>query len=58
MQLLTASYGTGYTYPAVLRTIAEWVADWSWGNDTAAHLHVTLPRGRVLSVFVEHEDPE
>ncbi|MBW2672473.1 MAG: hypothetical protein JRD89_03535 [Deltaproteobacteria bacterium] len=57
MEMLSADYGTSYTYPAPLHTIAGWVGDWSYGNDTAAHLHVTLPRGRILSVFVEHEEP-
>lgn len=63
MEMRTADYGSGYNYPAALHAAAK-VDDWSYGNDTAAHLHVELPNGHFLSVFVEHalrskrEEPE
>ena len=52
--MINADYGDGYTYPAALLAAATAVEDWSYGNDTAAHIHITLHGGRTVALFVEH----
>jgi len=55
--LKAANYGPSHTYPEALTAVAK-VEDWSYGNDTAAHLHLELPNGHQLSAFVEHQNPK
>ena len=56
MQMITADYGSSYTYPASILSAAASVEDWSYHNDSAAQLHVTLHGGRHVTLFVEHVD--